>query len=620
MMKLSLFKDGYQNIYPNEIIEDWNEFVDLVITPQIGQKNGIYFTRGFCDGPRADENIRFPCLIIIDGDQLLDNGHTCCPPQWVHAVMVRAGITHVIYSSFSNDLANNRHKWRLCLPCPDIVDQETLIQGVVEIITLLQQNNINIRNVKENNVLSQPWFLPRCPDEGRLLDFYYAYHDGETWKFTGQAIDSANVFFGSKEASGSEAGHFSMEYVIDQFRAGTLHQGIKSLCGWYIRTTDWQDSQIKAHLMPIIKAVCSDQEKIKRACEGKEIDQLIKYCRQKSGATEYSASWKDVLINAKELKEKEFPPIKWAVDDIIPEGLTILAGEPKVGKSLLAVDICSSIAAGNEVFGVKACTKGSAVYLSMEDPERRIQGRIRSQCDFWPDTFKMVTAGIPELGKSFFDVVDEMGMLWPDMRAIIVDTMAFIIPAKKNGVSDYEHYYSCLHPAHQWAINNHIALIMITHLNKNKLRDGDNPFSGIMGSQAIAGTADAMLLLKKNHAKTGLIKSDNSVHDGQLIITGREIGAQTINLEFEEYSLRWMFTEGYKIPEQVQGAQPLIVCKELEKMPMETKKLADVCGLKGCTVRMVCNRLKTKNIVDKNEAGKWFLVGKEYQKTPVNVW
>lgn len=619
-MKISLFKDGYQNVISTETVDDWAEFVDLVIQPQLGQKNGAYFVRGFCAGARADENMQSIGLIIIDGDQLLDNGHTCCPPAPVHEVMVRANITHVIYSSYSNDLINNLHKFRLCIPSPDIVDAETLIQGVSEVITLLQQNGINIRNVKENNVLSQPWFLPRCPDEGRLLDFYYAYHDGRPWTMTGQVIDSARISYEAKEAPNSEAGHFSMEFVIDQFRAGTLHQGIKSLCGWYIRTTDWQDSQIKAHLAPIIRATCPDMEKVARACEGKEIDQLIKYCRQKSGSTEYSASWKDVLINAKELREKEFPPIKWAVDDIIPEGLTILAGEPKVGKSLLAVDICSSIAAGSEAFGVKACTKGSAVYLSMEDPERRIQGRIRSQCDVWPETFKMVTTGIPELGKSFFDVIDEMCMLWPDMRAIIVDTMAFIIPAKKNGVSDYEHYYSCLHPAHQWAINNHIALIMITHLNKNKLSDGDNPFSGIMGSQAIAGTADAMILLKKNHAKTGLIKGDNSIHDGQLIITGREIGAQTINLEFEEYSLRWMFSDGYKIPEQVQGAQPLIVCKELEKKPMDTKRLAAVCGLKDCTVRMVCNRLKTKKIVNKDETGEWFLVGKEYQETPVNVW
>jgi len=39
------------------------------------------------------------------------------------------------------------------------------------------------------------------------------------------------------------------------------------------------------------------------------------------------------LIIAKELQIKEFPPINWIVDDILPEGLTILAGKPKLGKS-----------------------------------------------------------------------------------------------------------------------------------------------------------------------------------------------------------------------------------------------------------------------------------------------
>lgn len=616
-LKLSLFRDGYQNVYSTEEIEDWNEFVDLVIVPQVGSKNGSYLVRGFCDGPRADENIRFPCLIIIDGDQLLDNGHTCSPPQPVHEVMVRTGITHVIYSSFSNDLANNRHKWRLCLPCPDVVDQDSLRQGVEEVISLLHENGINIRNVKENNVLSQPWFLPRCPDEGRLLDFYYAYHDGAPWKLTGNVIPSAESGFVSKDSAGSEAGHFSMEYVIEQFQQGTLHQGIKSLAGWYCRTTDWKDSQIKAHLTPIIRATCKDIEKVTRACEGQEIDKLITYCRQKSGVTTYCAGWKDTLISAADLQNKKFPPVRWAVDDIVPEGLTILAGDPKVGKSLLAVDICSSIASGNEVFGAKSCTKGVAVYLSMEDPERRVKERIERQCDMWPDTFKLVTGGVWQLGKTFFDTLDEMLMLWPDLRSVVIDTMQFVMPEKKSGTQDYQFYHAYLHPVHNWAINNHIALIMITHLTKGKGAEGENPFSDIIGSTAIQGTADAMILLKKNHAKAGLLKEDPSIHDGTLIVTGREIARTDIKLIFEGVALKWMFAEEQLPMTGGDGTQIMRVSAEMSKKKITQKQLAAICNIHILSVRTACNRLKKNGIADKDENGEWFLVGHSYAK---NGW
>lgn len=616
-MKISLFRDGYQNVISTETIEDWAEFVDLVIQPQLGQKNGDYFVRGFCDGPRADANMKTLDLIIIDGDQLLDNGHTCCPPGPVHEVMVSAGITHVIYSSYSNDLINNRHKWRLCIPSPDIVDQETLVQGVAEVITLLQQNNATIRNVNENNVLSQPWFLPRCADEGRLLDFYYTYHDGEPWTLTGQVIDSAKILYESKEVPNSEAGNFSMEYVIGQFRAGTLHQGIKSLCGWYIRTTDWQDSQIKAHLVPIIRGICPDQEKVMRACEGKEIDQLIKYCRQKAGVVEHASNWKDNLITADFLRDKEFPPVKWAVDGIIPEGLSVLAGEPKVGKSLIAVDVCSAIASGVKAFETRKCIQGSVCYISLEDPERRVKERIKKQCDLWPSTFKILMGGLPQLGEGFYRLVDEMSMLWPDLRAIVIDTMQFIIPEKKNGISDYEHYYKFLDPLHRWALTNHIAVILITHTVKSRAVEGDNPFSAIIGSVAIQGCSDAMLLLKKNHAKGTIV--DPVLADGFLTIVGRELGNGHYSLEWNSEDLKWSMIGETKVSDQTANPNYLLISSSLEKKPKKAMEIVAEAKINRATVMSCLRRMITSGIINKNDDLTYGLVGKNYELNK-SVW
>jgi hypothetical protein len=45
------------------------------------------------------------------------------------------------------------------------------------------------------------------------------------------------------------------------------------------------------------------------------------------------------IFSAADLQGRVFPPIKWIVPDILPEGLTLLAGKPKLGKSWLALDI-----------------------------------------------------------------------------------------------------------------------------------------------------------------------------------------------------------------------------------------------------------------------------------------
>ena len=46
-----------------------------------------------------------------------------------------------------------------------------------------------------------------------------------------------------------------------------------------------------------------------------------------------------------------FPKPRFIVPDLIPEGLTILAGKPKTGKSILAYGLCYSLATGQPALG-----------------------------------------------------------------------------------------------------------------------------------------------------------------------------------------------------------------------------------------------------------------------------
>ena len=52
-----------------------------------------------------------------------------------------------------------------------------------------------------------------------------------------------------------------------------------------------------------------------------------------------SSRFRPSVITARELGETEFPPIRFIVPGFLPEGATILAGRPKLGKSWLALDI-----------------------------------------------------------------------------------------------------------------------------------------------------------------------------------------------------------------------------------------------------------------------------------------
>ena len=54
---------------------------------------------------------------------------------------------------------------------------------------------------------------------------------------------------------------------------------------------------------------------------------------------------------AQQLMDADFPEPKWAVPGLIAEGLTFIAGAPKVGKSWLALGLGIAVASGGQVLG-----------------------------------------------------------------------------------------------------------------------------------------------------------------------------------------------------------------------------------------------------------------------------
>ncbi len=82
------------------------------------------------------------------------------------------------------------------------------------------------------------------------------------------------------------------------------------------------------------------------------------------------------IFSAADLQGRVFPPIKWIVPDILPEGLTLLAGKPKLGKSWLSLDIAVAVASGGSVLG-RECEPGPVLCLALEDNQRRLQRRLQ---------------------------------------------------------------------------------------------------------------------------------------------------------------------------------------------------------------------------------------------------
>ena len=242
-----------------------------------------------------------------------------------------------------------------------------------------------------------------------------------------------------------------------------------------------------------------------------------------------------VTSEASDLLLQQFEPIRWAVPGLIPEGVTLFAGAPKVGKSWAALDISIAIASGGHVFGDIQVDPGEALYLALEDNPRRMQRRLTKalrggRC---PEGLHFAYAA-PTIDDGLIEELSAFLDAHPACRIVTVDTIKPIRPPAGKNDRIYDTDYAVGRPFLALAAKYHIAVVLVHHTNKSKSEDD---LDTISGSQGLAGGVDNILVLKRGRASSEAI----------LYVTGRDIEQEG------RYSLMWnqdlsMWTVGADCP------------------------------------------------------------------------
>lgn len=263
-----------------------------------------------------------------------------------------------------------------------------------------------------------------------------------------------------------------------------------------------------------------------QAAQVASVDQAVPAAAQAAPATRHS-QWGSP-IPAQELMRMRLPPTKYYVEGLIPEGLTILASNPKCGKSLLCTDLGASICNGTEFLSL-ATNPAGCLLLALEDSESRLQQRLTKILDGRPvpDELYLKTKA-PNMGNGLFEMLDDYLQQHPSIRVVIIDTLQMVRGAE--GTPDtysYSHDYQDLAALKNYADSRHLALILIHHTRKASDPD---VFSQISGTQGIAGAADTNIVLSRQRNKDEAILS----------ITGRDVPEREISIQLDKESLRWM--------------------------------------------------------------------------------
>ena len=135
-------------------------------------------------------------------------------------------------------------------------------------------------------------------------------------------------------------------------------------------------------------------------------------------------------MDAETLMSTPMKPLKFIVSRLIPQGLHILAGSPKIGKSWLALWSCLQVAKGEKAWEFETL-KSEVLYLCLEDSFARIQGRLFEITDEATPNLHF-TVMSETIGNGLEVQIENFLKEHPNTDLIVIDTLQKLMDSASN--------------------------------------------------------------------------------------------------------------------------------------------------------------------------------------------
>jgi hypothetical protein len=304
------------------------------------------------------------------------------------------------------------------------------------------------------------------------------------------------------------------------------------------------------------------------------------------------------LVTLGQFLSSVIQPVEWIIPGILPEGLTILASRPKMGKSWLCLNLGLAVASGIRVFKKFDVQPQKVLYITFEDSKARLFGRLNSLMStniFNSTAVENNFVLTPELTIPF---LDEEGMEFlleiikkEGIKLVIIDTFP---RALKNYQStkqtSYLGDYKMISPYQSFALKYHISLIFVYHTRKT-ISEDDYFVDEIQGTTGITAGADTLMVLKK-------------VKENYLIqLIGKDVISEDIELTFDKKSGLWLIDSQENKIETTPEREEIINLLISEGREMRTSEIASKLGKKENNISTMLQKLVKENKIKNPKYG-----------------
>ena len=306
------------------------------------------------------------------------------------------------------------------------------------------------------------------------------------------------------------------------------------------------------------------------------------------------------MISAKELQKKKLPPINWIVKDLLPEGLTILAGRPKLGKSWMAMNIAISVAEGNKALGYFDTAKHKVLYIALEDNDRRLQSRINNILNSEIDKnasenlFLMTEKSkLPKLSENGLEEIEKIINDEPEIKLIIIDTLGRIRGnTKRHDNNIYQADYELSSGLQGIAMKHQLCIMLIHHTKKG---GEENVFDEISGTTGLPGGSDTMMVIKKVNGQS------------TLNVTGRDIVENSFSIVFDDQIFTWNVVGKVEEVRTTAERQAILDTLKTHNREMRSSEIAKIIEKSPSNTSKLLSKLMTEGRVESPRYGSYVL-------------
>jgi hypothetical protein len=291
----------------------------------------------------------------------------------------------------------------------------------------------------------------------------------------------------------------------------------------------------------------------------------------------------------------------YIVEGLIPRPcLAILAGQPKGGKSWMALQLAVACAKAQPYLGwFTVPTAGRVLYLALEEHPGRTRNRghllgCKPDDPQWA-SIDMVYAGklLPLMAGGLEQLDRKLDNADPRYDLVIIDTKLAAVQRTESGKDPVRADYQEMNVLHRLAEIHDVAIVMIDHTRKG---EGDNALHNVQGTTGVTAAADSVFVLKRaSNGKKAILNA-----------RGRETEEENYGLEREPNSPAWFIKEaGSTVGMSEERVQVLRFLHE--EGPQSPKAIAAELKKAPASVRWLVKRMLQKEQIRKQSDGKYAL-------------